>query len=100
VVGEPIAQVVQTLGDRIFHIHVDDNNGLRDQHLIPGDGNFDFASFIAALREVSYDGYLAAELSWDYTLDPDSAARITIQRLKDFLVQGCQGTLTILSVGE
>jgi protein FrlC len=85
VVGEPADQAVRRLGDRLFHVHVDDNNGLRDQHLVPGDGDFDFASFFAALREVGYDGYLAAELGWDYTLDPDSAARLTIQRLRHFL---------------
>ena len=85
VVGESIDQAVRRLGDRLFHVHVDDNNGLRDQHLVPGNGDFDFASFITALREVGYDGYLAAELGWDYTLDPDSAARLTIQRLHHFL---------------
>ena len=85
VVGEPIVQALWTLGDRLFHVHVDDNDGLRDQHLVPGDGSFDFATFISALREVGYKGYLAAELSWDYTIDPDPAARLTVERLKPFL---------------
>ena len=85
VVGEVMEQTVRSLGDRLFHVHVDDNNGLRDQHLVPGEGDFDFVSFIGILREVGYNGYLAAELSWDYTVDPDSAASLTIQRLRHFL---------------
>lgn len=85
VVGEPCAQVVQTLGDRLFHVHVDDNNGQRDQHLIPGDGAFDFPAFVTALRSHNYGGYLCAELSWDYTVDPDPAVRTSAQRLQGML---------------
>jgi len=81
VVGESAVDAVKTLKDKLFHVHVDDNNGLRDQHLIPGEGTFDFEPFLAALREVGYDGFLCAELSWDYTVDPDPAARRTADRL-------------------
>jgi protein FrlC len=82
VVGESSVEAVQQLGDKLFHVHIDDNHGQRDQHLVPGDGVFDFVSFLAALDEVGYDGFLAAELGWDYTLDPDSAARLTVERMK------------------
>jgi len=87
-VGESCVQAVRSLGDRLFHVHVDDNNGQRDQHLIPGDGAFDFPPFIAALRSVGYDGYLCAELSWDYTVDPDPAVQKTARRLRDMIGKG------------
>jgi hypothetical protein len=38
---------------------------------------------IAALRSAGYDGYRCAELSWDCTVDPDSAAGKTARRLRD-----------------
>ncbi len=85
VVDESADDAVRLLGDRLFHVHVDDNDGVRDQHLVPGDGDFDFPPFIAALRAVSYDGYLAAELSWDYTIDPDPPARLTVERMSKLL---------------
>jgi protein FrlC len=81
-VGESSPDAVRWLGDRLFHVHIDDNNGLRDQHLVPGEGSFDFPSFLTALHEVGYDGFLAAELGWDYTIDPDPAARLTVERMK------------------
>ena len=36
----------------------DDNQGQRDQHLVPGDGVFDFVSMLRALDQVGYTGYL------------------------------------------
>ncbi|MFB3902592.1 MAG: sugar phosphate isomerase/epimerase family protein [Acidobacteriota bacterium] len=85
VVGESAARMVARLGDRLFHVHVDDNLGQRDQHLIPGYGNFEFGPFLTALRQVGYGGFLTAELSWDYTLDPDRAARTTRGRMAQYL---------------
>lgn len=85
IVGESADEAVRALGDRLYHVHVDDNNGLRDQHLVPGEGAFSFPPFIQALRSVGYTGFLCAELSWDYTIDPDSAARSTAKRLEALL---------------
>jgi fructoselysine 3-epimerase len=74
VVGESAAEVAGLAQDRLFHVHVDDNNGLRDQHLIPGLGTFNFVPFLEALEKRNYQGYLCVELSWDVTVDPDPAA--------------------------
>jgi len=81
VVGESAVEAVQMLGPRLFHVHIDDNNGLRDQHLVPGEGTFEFPPFITALHKAGYDGFLAAELSWDYTINPDLAAQLTVERM-------------------
>jgi protein FrlC len=88
VVGQDSAQAAKDLGSRLFHVHVDDNNALRDQHLVPGDGKFDFMPFLAGLKTAGYDSYLCAELSWDYTLDPDTAATATARRLRQMLAAG------------
>jgi protein FrlC len=84
VVGESAAEAVRNLGAKLFHIHLDDNLGERDQHLVPGEGSFDFSSLLKALQEESYEGYLGVELGWDYTLDPDPPARLSVERLRAF----------------
>lgn len=89
-VGESPAEAVRRLGPALFHAHVDDNLGQRDQHLVPGEGNLDFAPFVAALREAGYDGFLSAELGWDYTVEPDPAVRQTAAFLRALLNQPYQ----------
>jgi fructoselysine 3-epimerase len=56
------------------HIHIDDNNGLTDQHKIPGEGNINFVPFLKTLIETGYEGFLVVELGFDYTTEPDAAA--------------------------
>ncbi len=82
---ESLAEAIQVAGDRLFHVHIDDNLGQRDQHLMPGEGNCDLTDLVRLLRAQSYDGFLTAELSWDYILDPDPVARETAKRLKEWL---------------
>lgn len=82
VVGESAVEALAAAQDRLFHIHIDDNLGLRDQHLIPGRGSFDFTAFFKALEKSGYQGYLGVELGWDDTTDPDSAALQTLRYIK------------------
>ena len=57
-----------------FHIHLDDNNGLSDQHKIPGEGTISFIPFLQTLKETGYEGFLTVELGFEYTANPDAAA--------------------------
>jgi protein FrlC len=79
--GEDLAQVVHSLRNVPLHIHIDDNFGDSDAHLIPGEGNIDFAPLVRALEDVGYQGFVSAELGFQYTLDPDAAVEITHTRL-------------------
>lgn len=87
VAGEQPDQIVHDLGNKLFHVHLDDNNGKRDQHLIPGDGAFDFIPFITTLYEIGYDGFLGVELGWDYTNDPGPASKLALERVQELLRQ-------------
>jgi protein FrlC len=84
VVGESAVEALAAAQNRLFHIHIDDNLGLRDQHLVPGQGSFDFTAFFKALDKSGYQGYLGVELGWDYTPDPDSAALQTLRYIQSF----------------
>jgi protein FrlC len=72
---ESMETALALTGDRLYQVHVNDNNGRRQQNLMPGDGTFDFERFFRLLTQHGYDGYLTAELGWEYTLDPDPAVQ-------------------------
>ncbi|MBE0532265.1 MAG: TIM barrel protein [Rhodospirillales bacterium] len=56
------AEHVERLGGRLRHLHVNDNKGDSDAHLLPGEGNFDFTAACRALKKAGYQGYLSAEI--------------------------------------
>jgi len=84
VVGESAARAARELGRYLYHVHLDDNDGLRDQHLVPGEGKCDISSFMVALAEMGYPGYVTAELGFDYTQEPDKAASLTLARMRAY----------------
>lgn len=84
--GENLAKVVASLKGVPLHVHIDDNHGDSDAHLIPGDGKIDFAPFARALQRVNYQGFVSAELGFQYTLDPDRAVEKTSAALSEMFV--------------
>lgn len=83
--GESSEQAVRTLGRLLLEFHVNDNDGRRQQNLIPGEGSFDFVGLIRVLEASDFDGFLSAELGWDYTPDPDPAVQETAKRVRRLL---------------
>ena len=86
-VGEDTPAAIEYLGERLFHLHLNDNHGQRDERLIPGRGNYDFQALIRALNLAMYDGYLTAELGWDHTHNPDPAAAEAQDFLENLISQ-------------
>lgn len=72
---ESLTDCVKKLNESrsVFHIHIDDNNGLMDEHLIPGRGKIDFVPFLKELKKIKYKGFLTVELDFQYTINPDDA---------------------------
>jgi len=80
---EDPAQIFTKLGSRILQIHASDNAGEeKQQNLIPGEGNYDFAGLGRFLKEVGYQGFVSAELSKEYADDPEPALMTTAERLR------------------
>jgi sugar phosphate isomerase/epimerase len=48
-----IPEAVATLGPRIASVHVHDNNGLKDEHLWPGDGSIPWSATIDLLKALA-----------------------------------------------
>ncbi len=83
---ESPATIFATLGDKVLQIHANDNmGGHKQQNLIPGEGTYDFAGLIAFLKSIRYTGYLSAELSREYSDDPEPALTTTAERLRTWM---------------
>lgn len=57
-----------SLGDRLVHIHLSDNNGREDQHLpfgAPRSGGIDLLKELRILRSFNYDGTITLEIFGD-----------------------------------
>ncbi len=63
--GRYIDQFLEMAGDRLLHVHIHDNHGTFDDHMIPGEGAIDWCAFFDGLRRVRYGGALVLELSCD-----------------------------------
>ncbi len=67
---EDLAECVRQLGKRLIALHLSDYDGVDEKHEMPGSGVIDWKAFMAALREIDYDG----PLTYEYWLDADTPA--------------------------
>jgi len=82
VAREDVCSVIASLGDKIFHVHLEDIKGHKHFHLIPGEGDFDFDRILDALAGNAYQGFVTVEL-YSYPERPAEAARLA----RDYLTQ-------------
>ena len=83
---EPPDEVFTKLNGFILQVHVNDNHSTgHQQNLIPGEGIFNFSEFIQTLKKHDYQGFLSAELSKEYALEPEPALRVTAERLRTWI---------------
>jgi len=54
---------IAILNDRIAQVHVHDNQGLKDEHLWPGDGSIDWPATVKALKNLKEPPALVLEIS-------------------------------------
>lgn len=80
---EAPADIFTKLGDAVLQVHANDNEGVhKQQNLIPGEGTYDFAALSRFLNEQNYQGFVSAELSKEYSADPEPALVTTAERLR------------------
>lgn len=68
-----VAAAVRYIGNRLLALHIHDNMGDRDSHLIPGDGIIDWEAFSAALADVGYTGEISLETGPKHGMFPKEA---------------------------
>lgn len=76
--GEPAVAFLREFGERLVHLHLADNFGERDEHLVPGDGTVDWRAVAEELGKQGFSGYGTLELN---TKDARGSAR----RAREFL---------------
>ncbi len=59
--GAPLAEWMETLGERLCEIHIHDNHGTADEHLPVGEGTFPFGELLAMVRERNLKPILTIE---------------------------------------
>ena len=61
--GYDAGDAVRMLGKRIGCLHIHDNDGRRDLHLLPYHGVTNWKHFTEALKEIGYNGTMSLETS-------------------------------------
>jgi len=55
-------KILKTFSSRIIAVHISDNHGKMDDHLIPGEGMLDFVKIAKKLKEINYGGVFTLEI--------------------------------------
>lgn len=65
VMGVPIAESVQAMVPYAVHTHIKDESGRYPDHkfLIPGEGVFDYVTYLREMEKAGYTGYIVPEIS-------------------------------------
>jgi len=79
--GLDMAESVWQCGERLIALHIQDNDGSRDQHLAPTRGSIDWEAGIAALREIGFEGIFNLEIPGERGLPVD----LTLKRMEGVL---------------
>jgi sugar phosphate isomerase/epimerase len=61
----PNRDVLKDYRDRLFALHLNDNKGDDDTHMLPFDGTLDWSSVIRNLKDINYRGALSLEIQKD-----------------------------------
>ncbi len=72
-----IERALESIGNRLLMIHVDDNFGDDDVHVPPFCGRVDFKTTVYTLRKIGYQGDMYLEVRCEYK--PDSMKKAYVQ---------------------
>ena len=61
-VGDPV-EALRVVGRYLMTLHIHDNHGESDEHLLPGGGDIPWTGVIQALDDVAYNGVFMYELN-------------------------------------
>jgi sugar phosphate isomerase/epimerase len=88
VMGRGIDEYVPLLAPYSVHTHVKDQRGVAPDYefLIPGEGDFDYAHYLAALSAAGYSGSVTVEISAQVQRRPDYDPGATAARSFDALL--------------
>ncbi len=65
IMGEPLYETLALIKDDLRIVHIHDNDGEKDLHLPPYEGNIDWMTFSEGLYDIGFDGVLSLETEAD-----------------------------------
>jgi sugar phosphate isomerase/epimerase len=66
--GEALPDATRTLAEWLVTLHLSDNDGEREMHIMPGEGVIDWKEFMHVLDEIGYHGPLVYEIAGGETV--------------------------------
>jgi sugar phosphate isomerase/epimerase len=78
----PTLEFLRTFRNYLIHLHLHDNQGEEDEHLVPGSGTIEWAEVFKELAENRYCGQFVFELAGS---DPDVSAEQAKEFVQDHL---------------
>jgi sugar phosphate isomerase/epimerase len=71
-----VQAAIATLKSRIVSVHVHDNHGQKDEHLLPGNGTIEWPSAVEALKQLAEPPAIVLEIHPSFAADPALQSRI------------------------
>jgi sugar phosphate isomerase/epimerase len=62
-IDDDLVDAIETVSEHLVHMHVHDNQGRSDDHLVPFEGTIDWPAAMTQVQKVGYDGVLMFELA-------------------------------------
>ena len=85
--GNDPALLIEQAGKLLEHLHIHDNNGTNDDHLVPGDGTINWPVVMRSLAKISYQGIFMLECAAARsTIEPDKIAKDAINVSKKLIL--------------
>lgn len=78
---------VEKLGDRLFYVHVSDNDGRSNEHLAPGLGTVDWEGVFAALKKHQFQGWVGVDVGGVPDLDDQYRRSLIFLQEIEWVVQ-------------
>lgn len=57
-----VVECLPEIKDYLYHLHIHDNSGMEDEHLLPFKGNINWQEFTSVLKEIEYKGVFMMEI--------------------------------------
>ena len=84
---EQMMSYFSKLGEKLYHLHIVDSNGVDDSHVLPGEGVLPMKELLQEIRDYGYTGTATIELVLGYINEPRLYAKRAINNVREMLAE-------------
>ncbi|MDY4691336.1 MAG: fructoselysine 3-epimerase [Atopobiaceae bacterium] len=84
---EQMMSYFSKLGEKLYHLHIVDSNGVDDSHVLPGEGVLPMKELLQEIRDYGYTGTATIELVLGYINEPRLYATRAINNVREMLAE-------------